>query len=103
MRGAAATLALFALAVTTPRAHGQDLEPRAYANTPIGMNFVLLGYAYSEGGVTTDPSIPLTNADIGLRMLASMPVSPRIRAHSIIAVKGDGPKEEGDDGVVAYR
>ena len=26
-----------------------------------------------------------------------------IPAHSIIAVKGDGPKEEGDDGVVAYR
>jgi hypothetical protein len=28
------------------------------------MNFVLLGYAYSDGGVTTDPSVPLTNADI---------------------------------------
>jgi hypothetical protein len=28
------------------------------------MNFVLLGYAYSEGGVTADPSVPLTNADI---------------------------------------
>jgi len=39
----------------------------------------------------------------GLRLLTSMPVAPRISAHSIIAVKGDGPKEEGDDGEVAYK
>jgi len=35
--------------------------------------------------------------------MASIPVSPLIKAHSIIAVEGDGPKEEGDDGVVAYK
>lgn len=39
----------------------------------------------------------------GIQVLASIPVSPRIPAHSIIAVEGDGPKEEGDDGVVAYK
>ena len=39
----------------------------------------------------------------GLLILASIPVPSRIPAHSIIAVKGDGPKEEGDDGVVTYR
>jgi pimeloyl-ACP methyl ester carboxylesterase len=39
----------------------------------------------------------------GLQVLASIPVTPRIPAHSIIAVEGNGPKEEGDDGVVAYR
>ena len=38
-----------------------------------------------------------------IRTLASIPVPPVIPAHSIIAVRGDGPKEEGDDGVVAYR
>jgi hypothetical protein len=38
-----------------------------------------------------------------LQILESIPVTSRIPAHSIIAVKGDGPKEEGDDGVVAYR
>jgi len=38
-----------------------------------------------------------------LQTLASIPVEPGIRAHSIIAVEGDGPKEEGDDGVVAYK
>jgi pimeloyl-ACP methyl ester carboxylesterase len=38
-----------------------------------------------------------------LQVLASIPVKPGIPAHSIIAVEGDGPKEAGDDGVVAYK
>ena len=39
----------------------------------------------------------------GLRTLASIPVPRQTPAHSIIAVKGDGPIAAGDDGVVAYR
>ena len=39
----------------------------------------------------------------GLRTLVSIPVPPQTPAHSIIAVRGDGPIAEGDDGVVAYR
>lgn len=40
----------------------------------------------------------------GIKVLASIPVSPRIPAHSIIAVEGGAArKPEGDDGVVAYR
>jgi hypothetical protein len=46
------------------RAFAQDIEPRAYSNIPIGVNFLVTGYAYSEGGVAADPSIPLTNADV---------------------------------------
>jgi hypothetical protein len=38
-----------------------------------------------------------------LRILGSLPVVSRIPAHSIIAVKGEGPAEEGDDGVVTYQ
>jgi pimeloyl-ACP methyl ester carboxylesterase len=34
--------------------------------------------------------------------LQSVPVAPSIPAHSIIAVKGSGPVEEGNDGVVEY-
>jgi len=37
-----------------------------------------------------------------IRTLASLPIAPGVEAHSIIAVKGDGPPEEGDDGVVKY-
>jgi len=38
-----------------------------------------------------------------VRTLARIPVDPGIAAYSIIAVKGDGPIESGDDGVVRYQ
>jgi len=38
-----------------------------------------------------------------LRTLASIPVAPGVAANSIIAVKGSGSVEDGEDGVVAYR
>jgi hypothetical protein len=44
--------------------HCQDLEPRAYSNIPVRMNFLLAGYAYSSGGVLFDPAVPLENANI---------------------------------------
>jgi hypothetical protein len=37
-----------------------------------------------------------------IRALQEIPVAPSIAAHSIIAVKGDGPPEDGNDGVVEY-
>jgi hypothetical protein len=37
-----------------------------------------------------------------LRTLASLPIAPGVEAHSIVAVLGDGPPEEGNDGVVKY-
>jgi pimeloyl-ACP methyl ester carboxylesterase len=38
-----------------------------------------------------------------IKTLSSIPVDPNIHAHSIISVKGEGPYEDGDDGVVKYR
>jgi pimeloyl-ACP methyl ester carboxylesterase len=38
-----------------------------------------------------------------IRTLATIPVAPGVHAHSIIAVKGDGPPEKGNDGVVTYQ
>jgi hypothetical protein len=37
-----------------------------------------------------------------IKVLASIPIVDGVVAHSIIAVQGDGPPEEGDDGVVKY-
>lgn len=37
-----------------------------------------------------------------IQTLDSIPVATEIHAHSIVAVKGDGPVEEGDDGGVKY-
>jgi hypothetical protein len=52
--------ALFAL-LAPALACAQSLEPRAYANAPVGLNFLIAGYAYSTGGVAFDPSVPLEN------------------------------------------
>ena len=49
-------------------AHTQDLEPRAYTNTPVGMNFLLVGYQYSQGGLLFDPAVPITDADANVNM-----------------------------------
>ena len=61
-----AVLLVVILAAVGWEAYAQDLEPRAYANTPVGLNFLLAGYAYSSGGVATDPSLPLQNADLDI-------------------------------------
>ncbi len=44
-----------------------------------------------------DPSSPF------IQTLAAIPLHAEVKAHSIIAVKGSGPIEEGDDGVVEYQ
>jgi hypothetical protein len=51
------------LAVATS-AHAQDIEPRAYSNAPIGVNFLGGGYIYTRGSLPTDPAVPLTNSDL---------------------------------------
>lgn len=43
-------------------AHAQRIEPRSYANAPIGVNFLTVGYGYSSGNVLVDPSIPVEDA-----------------------------------------
>jgi hypothetical protein len=45
----------------------------------------------------------MTPDNPALKALAAIPVSPKVAAHSIIAVEGDGPVETGDDGVVSYQ
>jgi hypothetical protein len=39
----------------------------------------------------------------GLKSLAALPIAPGVHAHSIIPVKGNGPVDDGDDGVVEYK
>lgn len=59
------TIVLAALGILTAistSAYAQDLEPRAYSNAPVGLNFVLAGYAYSEGELLFDPSVPIEGA-----------------------------------------
>jgi hypothetical protein len=49
---------------TVPMAHAQDIEPRAYSNSPVGVNFLIAGYVYTEGAVPFDASLPVKNAQL---------------------------------------
>jgi len=52
------------LAIIGSDASAQSLEPRTYSNAPAGLNFLIAGYGYVTGGVVTEPSIALENADV---------------------------------------
>lgn len=52
-------LCMAALVSAAPYARAAELEPRIYFNTPVGLNFLLAAYGYSEGGLSTNESSPL--------------------------------------------
>jgi len=52
-------IALSVSVASSPRA--QDMEPRSYSNAPVGLNFLIAGYAYTSGGFPTDVALPITN------------------------------------------
>ncbi len=42
----------------------QDIEPRAFSNAPIGVNFLIAGYGYTRGGLAFDSSVPVTDPQL---------------------------------------
>jgi hypothetical protein len=52
------------LLVAAAAARAQDIEPRAYSNAPIGVNFLGGGYAFTQGSLPTNPSLPLTRSHL---------------------------------------
>jgi hypothetical protein len=44
------------------RAKAQDAEPRSYTNTPIGLNFLIAGYLYTQGKMAFDPELAIADA-----------------------------------------
>ena len=55
----AAVIVLACLVASGARA--QDIEPRKWSDTPVGVNFLIVGYAYTQGGISFDPSLPISN------------------------------------------
>jgi len=51
-------------------AAAQQLEPRAYAPSPVDVNIVGAPYAYQTGNVITDPSLPVKDVDAKINALA---------------------------------
>jgi len=60
----AAALAACALAAIATSARGQDIEPRAYSNAPVGVNFLIGGYAYTRGGLAFDTALPVSDVNL---------------------------------------
>ena len=52
--------AIVAIAST---ASAQSIEPRTYSNTPVGVNFLIAGYAYTRGALEFE-SLPVTDAHL---------------------------------------
>ena len=57
-------VAACALLLAANIAHAQSIEPRAYSNAPVGVNFLIGGYAYTRGGLQFDSTVPLTDAHL---------------------------------------
>ena len=61
---ATGALTACALLAGVSAARAQDIEPRAYSNAPVGVNFLIAGYAYTRGGLEFDSALPVTNAQL---------------------------------------
>jgi hypothetical protein len=48
----------------------QDLEPRAYSSSPVGLNFLVASAGRSTGGVLVDQSLPIENVEAQLNVVA---------------------------------
>jgi len=52
------------LAASASIAHAQSIEPRAYSNAPVGVNFLVAGPYYTRGGLSFNTSLPLTDPNL---------------------------------------
>jgi hypothetical protein len=58
-----AFVAALAVLCAAHTAAAQDLEPRAYAASPTGLNFLVAGFGRSAGGVVVDPTLPVEDVE----------------------------------------
>ncbi len=55
---------VIAVVVLASNADAGEIEPRAYGNTPVGVNFFIASYSYSAGGLSTAASVPIQDAQL---------------------------------------
>ena len=55
---------VIALLLVATQTYAGEIEPRAYVNTPVGINFLLAGYAYSRGRLATAGSSSIKDAQL---------------------------------------
>lgn len=52
------------LSVAAGSALAQSIEPRSLSAAPTGVNFALVGYSFTSGGLSFDPAIPIDDASL---------------------------------------
>jgi hypothetical protein len=66
-----ASLASCTFLASQSTVRAQSIEPRSYSNAPVGVNFLIGGYAYTRGGIPfdtlpiTDPKLTTSSAVVG--------------------------------------
>ena len=56
-----AGMVLLCAALPARRTSAQDMEPRAYSASPVGLNFLGIGYGWLTGSVILDPTLPISD------------------------------------------
>ena len=55
------------------RVLAQELAPRTYINSPVGINFLGAGYVFSSGNLLLDPALPIEDRAVSSFMWKSCP------------------------------
>lgn len=61
------------------------MDPRAYSNLPVGLNFLLAGYTYAQGELAFDPSVPLED---GRTRVHALPIA-YVRSLDVLGYSGN--------------
>ena len=64
-----------AIVLVAAAASAQDLEPRAYASSPVGATFLVLGLSHSSGGVVVDPTLPVSDIEASINGVVPLVVA----------------------------
>jgi len=59
---------MFMAGLSTGAALAQDMEPRAYSSSPVGMNFMAVAVGNTRGAILFDPTVPITDASADLNL-----------------------------------
>ena len=64
--------------------YGQELEPRSLTNVPVGTNFGMVGYGWTQGNILLDPAVSIE--DLNAQMHAF--VAAYVRSISVFGLSG---------------
>lgn len=78
------TFVLLLLILVGSNVKAQDLEPRYLSPAPVGMNFLLFGYMYSNGNILLDSALPIEGSEAKINTF----VGAYVRTISLFGLPG---------------